>query len=194
MEQTTALQPGLNSVSNRTALTVILALSGVIVAFLFWLIYFHDVGTSHEHWSRWLPAVNAALNTSAATFIVAGVLAIRRRLIPLHVASMIGATACSGLFLVSYIIYHSYQGDTKFLGTGIIRPVYFFILITHIVLSVVVVPMILSTLFFSATRRWKSHQRMARWTYPVWLYVSVTGVLVYLFLRWLNPAAPAVGG
>jgi putative membrane protein len=100
---------------------------------------------------------------------------------------MIPAVVCSALFLVSYVIYHSYQGDTKFLGTGWIRPTYFFILISHIILSVVVVPMILSTLFFSATRRFQAHRKIARWTYPIWLYVSITGVTVYLFLRWLNP-------
>lgn len=188
MGQTPALQNGSTNVSNKAALTAILIVSGLIVAFLFWLIYFHHSGTSEQHWSRWLPAVNAALNTSAATFIVGGVIAIRRRMIPAHVTAMVLATLCSALFLVSYITYHSFQGDTRFAGTGWIRPLYFFILITHIVLSVVVVPMILSTLFFSATRRWGAHRRIARWTYPVWLYVSVTGVLVYLFLRWLNPS------
>jgi putative membrane protein len=189
MEQTGILEPRLSAVSNRNAVGVILGLSAVVVGFLFWLIYFHDKGMGSDHWSRWLPAVNAALNTTAASLIVGGLVAIRRRMIRTHVVFMVLATACSALFLVSYIIYHSQQGDSRFLGTGWIRPVYFFILITHIVLSVVVVPMILSTLFFSLTRRWEAHRRTARWTYPIWLYVSVTGVLVYLFLRWLNPAS-----
>jgi putative membrane protein len=189
MEQTPVLQaqPRARGGRDRAAFSVILGLSAVIVAFLFWLIYFHESEASGEHWSRWLPALNASLNTMAASLIVAGVISIKRGLIRAHVVLMILATVCSALFLASYITYHSLQGDTKFLGVGGMRAVYFFILISHILLSIAVVPMILSTLFFSITRRWEAHRKIARWTYPVWLYVSVTGVLVYLFLRWLNP-------
>jgi putative membrane protein len=186
MERTDALQP-LASASHRNAILVILGLSGGILGFLFWLIYFHQSGVTGEHWSRWLPAVNASLNTVAASLIAGGVIAIKRGMIRTHVTLMILATFCSALFLISYIIYHSYQGDTKFLATGWIRPAYFFILISHILLSMLVVPMVLATLFFSLKQRWEAHRKIARWTYPVWLYVSVTGVLVYLFLRWVNP-------
>jgi putative membrane protein len=189
MEQTPVLQPqpGVSGIRDGAAFSLILGLSAVIVGFLFWLIYFHESGASGEHWSRWLPAVNASLNTMAASLIVAGVISIKRGLIRAHVVLMILATICSALFLTSYITYHSLQGDTKFLGVGWIRPVYFFILISHILLSIAVVPLILSTLLFSITRRWAAHRKIARWTYPIWLYVSVTGVLVYLFLRWINP-------
>jgi len=96
---------------------------------------------------------------------------------------MILATFSSALFLISYLLYHYYHGDTKFPGQGIIRPVYFFILITHIITSILVVPLIFTTLFFAASKRFEKHRRIARWTYPIWLYVSITGILVYLLLK-----------
>ena len=101
---------------------------------------------------------------------------------------MATAFAASSLFLIGYIIHHTVHGDTKFLTTGWLRPTYFFILITHVVLSIVVLPMVLTTLFFAATKRWSAHRALARWTWPLWLYVSVTGVLVFVFLRLLNTA------
>lgn len=99
---------------------------------------------------------------------------------------MASATLSSALFLVCYIIYHSYQGDTKFLAEGLIRPVYFFILISHILLSMVAVPLVLLTLWFAITQRFTSHKKIARWTFPIWLYVSVTGILVYFVLHNFN--------
>jgi putative membrane protein len=101
--------------------------------------------------------------------------------------AMVAAFASSSLFLVSYVVYHALHGDTPFRGTGWIRPVYFFILISHIVLSVVVLPMVFTTFFFSLTRQFRRHRRIARWTLPLWLYVSVTGVLVFALLKVFNP-------
>jgi len=92
------------------------------------------------------------------------------------------------MFLIGYLTHHSVSGDTRFSGEGFIRPVYFFILITHIVMAAVALPLILNTLSFAALRRWSAHRRFARWTYPIWIYVSVTGVLVWLFLRVLYPS------
>jgi len=99
---------------------------------------------------------------------------------------MLAAVGSSALFFVSYVIYHSFQGDTKFLATGVIRPLYFFILISHIVLSVIVVPMILTSLYLSFSGRMAAHKRVSRWTLPIWLYVSVTGVLIFLLLKLFN--------
>lgn len=170
------------AISNKQAVSAILALSAVIVAFLFWLIYFAPTGAGGLNVS-FLPAVNAALNATSATLVALGIRAIKRGRRDAHMRFMISATIASGLFLVCYIVYHTVAGDTKFQGQGLVRPVYFFILISHIVLSIAVVPMILSTLFFAIMKRFEAHRRIARFTYPVWLYVSVTGVLVFLFLR-----------
>jgi len=176
------------TVSNKQAVTGILALSAVIVGFLFWLIYFApSVGDAAN--VAFLPAVNAGLNATSAVLVALGILSVKRGKRDAHMRFMIGGTIASALFLVCYIIYHSVQGDTKFQGVGPIRMVYFFILISHILLSVAVVPMILSTLFFAITKRFEAHRKIARWTYPIWLYVSVTGVLVFALLRLYNPAA-----
>jgi len=96
---------------------------------------------------------------------------------------MLAALAASSLFLVSYIVYHSVHGDSKFGGHGAVRPVYFFVLISHVVLSAVVLPLIFSSFFFSLSGRLSSHKKVSRYTLSIWLYVSVTGVLVYALLR-----------
>ena len=96
---------------------------------------------------------------------------------------MVTAVVFSGLFLVSYLVYHNFQGDTPFTGTGLIRPVYFFILISHIILSVFALPLALITVFFAWKNNFKSHKKIARVTFPIWLYVSVTGVLVFAMLK-----------
>jgi putative membrane protein len=141
-----------------------------------------------------LPHVNAILNTTSGLFLIAGFILIRRRRIAAHRASMLAAFVASTVFLVSYVLYHSLlayylgQGPTKFKGEGFIRPIYFFILLTHTILAVAVVPFILITLIRGLRRQDEKHRRIARWTYPLWLYVSVTGVIVYLFLYQLYPA------
>lgn len=141
-----------------------------------------------------LPHVNAFLNTTSCLFLIAGFIFIRRRRIAAHRASMLAAFAASILFLVSYILYHSLlayylgQGPTKFKGEGFIRPIYFVILISHTILAVAVVPFILVTLRRGLRRQDEKHRRIARWTFPVWLYVSVTGVVVYLFLYQIYPS------
>ncbi len=129
-----------------------------------------------------LPALNASLNGVATFFLVAGYVLIRRRRIAAHRASMMAAVAASALFLISYVIYHAYAGSRPFTGTGPIRAVYFFILLTHIVLAAAIVPMVLITLSRALRERFDRHAAIARWTLPVWLYVSVTGVVIYLML------------
>ncbi len=129
-----------------------------------------------------LPALNATLNALAATCLLAGYVFIRRGRIGAHRASMLGALAFSAAFLVSYLVYHYHAGSRPFTGQGLIRVVYFVILLTHIVLATVMVPMVLVTVSRALARRFDRHRRIARWTWPVWMYVSVTGVLVYLML------------
>ena len=178
-----------DSGSNRLAVGVILGISAAVVAFLFWFIYGRGSSIPQEsnpNWTVHLPAVNASLNALSATFVVAGLLFIKRGLKKQHAVMMIAATVASAAFLVTYLIYHYFAKHTEFTGQGLIRPVYFFILISHIVLSVVVVPLIGTSLFFATTRKFLSHKRVAKWTYPVWLYVSVTGILVYLILKIVN--------
>jgi uncharacterized membrane protein YozB (DUF420 family) len=137
-----------------------------------------------------LPALNAVLNSISAALLVAGYFFIQRKKINAHRACMIAAFVTSTLFLVSYLTYHFNKelGPTKFQGVGIIRPVYFFILISHTVLAVAIVPMVFVTLTRALKRNFSGHRKIARWTFPIWLYVSVTGVIVYLMLYQLYPA------
>ena len=174
----------LEKIDDKSAVRFILVLSAGIVAFLIWFIYGREASGHSEHgFILSLPAVNASLNGMSAFFVLLGLFFIRRRRIRAHITCMILATTSSALFLVCYLLYHYFHGDTKFPGQGWIRPVYFFVLITHIVTSIVVVPMIFTTLFFAASKRFERHRGIARWTYPVWLYVSVTGILVYRMLK-----------
>jgi uncharacterized membrane protein YozB (DUF420 family) len=129
-----------------------------------------------------LPAVNAALNATAATLLVIGYTLIRRGRIRQHRAVMLAAFAMSTLFLISYVVYHAHAGSRPFPGRGPIRGVYFAILITHIILAAAIVPMALITLSRALRERFDRHKAIARWTLPIWLYVSVTGVIVYLML------------
>ncbi len=178
--------PALRSLGGAKAVAAIAAVSVAIVAFLIWLIYFNR-GTAHgSEVIGALPAVNAGLNALSTAFLVTGYIAIRQRRFALHIKMMLAAVASSALFFICYVIYHMFHGDTKFVGTGVVRPVYYFILITHIVLSAIAVPMILTSLYLSLSGRLATHRRVSRWTLPVWLYVSVTGVLIFVFLKLFN--------
>lgn len=162
-------------------------LSAIVIGFLFWLIYFKANATGYDQgWVSSLPALNAFLNTLTSVLLVNGYVLIKRNRIDLHKKAMLAATVTSALFLLSYIAYHHYHGDTKFLGQGLIRPVYFFILISHILLSIVQVPLILSTLYLAFVKNYTRHKKFARITFPIWLYVSVTGVLIFIILKWFN--------
>jgi putative membrane protein len=134
-----------------------------------------------------LPTLNAALNSLSAVFLFTGYLFIRSRNQNAHRACMLVAFACSVLFLVSYLIYHYQVGSVPFKRQGWIRPVYFTILLTHTILAVAVVPLALVTLSRALRERFAAHRRIARWTFPIWLYVSVTGVAVYWMLYRLAP-------
>ena len=133
-------------------------------------------------WVVWLPTLNASLNATSTVFLLGGYAMIRQRRIAAHRACMIAALTTSALFLTSYLTFHYYAGSTPFEGTGVIRPVYFVILISHVILAALVPPLALTTVWRAAHGRFKDHARLARWTLPIWLYVSVTGVVVYLML------------
>ena len=129
-----------------------------------------------------LPTLNASLNGLSATFLVAGFLMVRQRRIGAHRASMLAAFACSILFLVSYLFYHSQVGSVRFQGAGLLRTFYLTVLLTHSVLAAAVPIMATITLIRALRGRFDKHAAIARWTLPIWLYVSVTGVLVYWML------------
>jgi len=171
------------SPSDRTPLLVIGAVSAVALAFLVWLIYFNDSQLFDPEAVAFLPAVNAGLNAASAVCLALGVAAIRAGARERHKTLMLAAFGFSALFLVSYLVYHSAHGDTKFLGQGLVRPVYFFVLISHIGLSFFALPMILTTFWFSLTNRFARHKKLARFTFPIWMYVSVTGVLIFVLLK-----------
>ena len=129
-----------------------------------------------------LPALNAALNAVSAVLLAWGYVFIRRREIGAHRACMVSAFAVSTLFLASYVTYHAVAGSRPFTGQGWLRAIYFPLLISHVVLAAAIVPLALVTLYRAARADFARHRRLARWTLPLWLYVSVTGVIVYLML------------
>ncbi|MEP7271072.1 MAG: DUF420 domain-containing protein [Acidobacteriota bacterium] len=134
-----------------------------------------------------LPTLNAILNGTSTLFLILGYLSIRKRRILLHRVCMSTAFLTSTLFLISYLIYHYFHRTTIFQGQGWIRPVYFFILFSHIALAIVIVPLVLVTLSRAMRGRFMAHRRIAKVTLPLWLYVSVTGVIVYLMLYQIYP-------
>jgi putative membrane protein len=170
---------------NRTPLSIVAAIIGISAVaslFLCWLVYYHapaDVAGTHL---LFLPALNALLNALSAIALVTGFYFIRAKRVSKHRAAMFTAFVLSSLFLVTYITNHALHGDMRFQGQGAIRYVYFPLLISHIGLSVVALPMILITFFLSLSGRFPAHRRLARFTFPIWLYVSVTGVIVYAML------------
>jgi len=129
-----------------------------------------------------LPALHATLNATSAVLLTTGWILIRRGRIAQHRAVMIAAVCTSALFLISYLVYHAQVGSVPFTKQGPIRAVYFTILLTHTVLAATIVPLVLVTLTRALRARYERHRRIARWTMPIWLYVSVTGVIVYLML------------
>lgn len=167
----------------RTGVLAIVAISVLATLFLFWLIYLHPASDQAGVRMAFLPAVNAIMNGASATALLIGFLFIRSRNIAAHRRSMITAFGFSVLFLIGYVLHHALHGDIRYPVDAPYRGVYLPILISHIVLSAVALPMILTTFFFSLTGRFPQHRRIARWTFPLWLYVSITGVVTYMMLR-----------
>jgi putative membrane protein len=166
----------------RKPIPAVVGLSAAIASFLIWLIYFKGKVAAPE-WVGALPAANATFNSLSAICLILGYINIRRGKRTVHMRFMLTATVFSALFLVSYVTYHFFHGDTHFPGHGWIRAVYFLILVSHIGLSMVALPLILGTLWYALRNQFRFHRRIARWTFPIWLYVSVTGVIVYFFLK-----------
>ena len=136
------------------------------------------------------PTLNAALNAACAVLLVAAYRAIRRMDIARHRRWMLAAAGTSTVFLASYLAYHARVGSVRFLGTGPARTVYFTVLLSHTLLAVVVLPLVLRTLYLGLKRQDDPHRRIAKWTFPIWLYVSLTGVVVYVMLYHLYPHGP----
>jgi putative membrane protein len=182
MAGTTALNP--NYRTPPAVIAGIIGVSAVASIFLAWLVYYHQpVDVAGTHLS-FLPALNAALNALCTVFLLFGLYYIRRREITSHRNSMFGAFLVSSLFLVSYIVNHAMHGDMTFPhGYPTARFLYLWVLLLpHILLAIVALPLILITFFLSLTGRFPAHRKLARWTYPIWLYVSVSGVVVYAML------------
>jgi len=136
----------------------------------------------------YLPHLNACLNASSAVLLLAGYLFIRKGNVAAHRACQISALIVSSLFLVSYLTYHYYHGTTRFPGTGLSRPIYFTVLTSHTILAIVIVPLIAITFYRAVKMDFVRHRKIARITLPLWFYVSVTGVVVYLMLYQIYPS------
>ena len=137
--------------------------------------------------SHVLPTVNAALNGTSAVLLLAGYACIRAHRVAAHRLCMVSAFAASSLFLASYLWYHAHVGSVRFPGHGWARPAYYTILLSHTLLALIIVPLVLRTLYLALRRNFSAHRAIARWTWPLWLYVSVTGVIIYWMLyriRW----------
>lgn len=173
----------LKSVSVPKAIGTILLVSVFAFLFLIWLIYFRETADETAAWVANLPALNAMLNSVSTVLILAGFLAIKQRKFVAHMKFMLTAFITSSLFLISYLVYHNFVGHTTFPGEGIIRPIYFSILISHIILSAFVVPLVLTSYYFAFSGKFQTHRKVSKWTFPIWLYVSVTGVVIFFILN-----------
>ncbi len=164
------------------AVAAILGISTAASGFLFWLIYVHPAAASSAQYA-FLPALNAVFNGLAAIALLIGYTFIRARQVQRHRTAMITAFVFSTLFLVGYILHHALHGDVRYPAHAAFRTFYLCLLASHILLAVVALPLVLTTFFFSLSGRIPQHRKVARWTLPLWLYVSVTGVITFVMLR-----------
>ena len=178
----TTTQPVIEPGSYTKYKVILGALAAIVPLLVAALYYFPETFRVPGAQVKFLPALNAGLNLLTAICLVVGYYFIRRKQVTQHRLMMSLAFFLGSLFLVSYVIYHSQVASTHFGGVGVARYVYFFLLLTHISLAVVTVGLVLFTLYFALTQQFSKHRRIARWTYPVWLYVSVTGVMVYFMI------------
>jgi putative membrane protein len=158
-------------------------LSASALGLLAWLLLFRGGQGTGTLDLRFMPAVNAALNGTSAVLLCCGWVAVKRGNPRVHRYFMVSAVASSALFLCGYLAYHYVHGDTKFGGTGALRTLYLSILASHVLLSMAVVPMVLTALYFAWRRQFARHTKVTRLLFPIWLYVSVTGVVIYFMLR-----------
>ena len=136
----------------------------------------------------YLPHLNACLNGTSAVLLFTGYAFIRKRNVVAHRACQVAALIVSSIFLTSYLVYHYHHGTTRFQGTGLVRPIYFTILTSHTILAIVIVPLVALTFYRALRQDFNRHRRIARITLPLWLYVSITGVIVYLMLYQIYPS------
>jgi putative membrane protein len=180
---TTLASSSANKPGTGAAIAAILVISAAATLFLFWLIYVHPAVDAASARLTFLPALNAVLNGLSATALLIGFTFIRARRIAAHRASMMTAFVFSTLFLVSYILHHAMHGDVRYPAHAAFRGFYLSLLASHIFLATLTLPLVLVTFYFSLTGRIPQHRKIARWTFPLWLYVSVTGVVTYVMLR-----------
>ncbi|HSP81193.1 MAG TPA: DUF420 domain-containing protein [Myxococcaceae bacterium] len=177
-------------VSDRSFYIFTAVVSAAALAFLSYILLIRRGGGVEGVDLRFLPAVNASLNALAASFLAAGWVAIRRGARRAHQYLMVSAFASSGLFLVCYLAYHYVHGDTRYAGGGVMKAVYLTILASHVLLSLFVVPGALVSFYFAWRKSFARHRKVTRWLAPIWLYVSVTGVVIFFMLRGSLPASP----
>lgn len=171
--------------NSNTVINTISIVIPVVVAILLGVPQKIDLGT----WTKMLPHAIGTINTLTSLALVFGLVFIKLRKVKLHQAMMTLSFALGGLFLICYVTYHISNPSNRFAGEGFVRYVYFFTLISHVGLSLVVLPFVLRAMYFAATGRFDAHRRVVRFAYPIWLYVAVSGVLVYAFVYHLYPAA-----
>jgi putative membrane protein len=172
-----------SNASPRSAIVAILGISVAASLFLLWLIYLHPAADSAGTRFTFLPALNALLNGLAATALLIGYTFIRAHRINAHRNAMFTAFGFSTLFLLSYIAHHALHGDVRYPIHAAFRTPYLLLLSSHIILAIIALPLVLITFFLSLTGRIAIHRKVARWTFPIWLYVSITGVITYVMLH-----------
>jgi putative membrane protein len=169
-------------VKNDTLYLVIIGILSVVIPIVVAILFYMPEAGRLDLNTKFLPLLNAFLNSATAICLVTGFIMIKRGKRRYHATAMITAFALSSIFLISYVIYHGSNPSTSFGGTGFIKYFYYVILISHILLAAIVVPFVLLAIYFGITRQYVRHKRVTRYTFPVWLYVSITGVLVYLMI------------
>jgi putative membrane protein len=167
----------------KRAMFAAAALAALALAFLLWLLYVAVPAGAGPAWVAFLPASDAVCNAASALCALAGFLAILRGRRRTHRALMLCALGCSAAFLAGYVVFHHFRGETHYIGKGPVRIFYLCLLASHVLLSFLVLPLLLATVALAGLGIFERHRRLARWTLPLWLYVSVTGVAVYFFLR-----------
>jgi putative membrane protein len=173
-------------IPGRRIMIPVLCFSVGVIVLLAWLLYYKEPVQAYSDRFLFLPSLNAAFNAVTVLFLVSGYRAIRRGQREQHRRFMLSALFSSACFLVGYLIHHYLHGDTPFQGTGFVRPVYISILITHIALAALLLPAIPTVVYFALSEKFPSHKHIARIVLPMWLYVSATGVVVYLMLEFFT--------
>ena len=180
-----ALETGFE-IPGRRIMVPILCFSAGVILLLVWLLYYKEPVQGYSDRLLFLPGLNAVFNAVTVLFLVSGYRAIRKGQRERHKRFMLSALFFSACFFVGYLMHHYLHGDTLFQGTGFVRPVYFFILITHIPLAALVLPSLPTVVYFALSEKFPSHKKIARIVLPVWLYVSATGVIIYLMLEFFR--------